>query len=106
MNAPFRTPPAPTRHKFTLDEARRAWDAGVFADYPDMELIEGELIEMPADGPRTTDWNERINRWLARALPDELRLVPDKTLALPPRSGPKPDFYIHDRGSVAEVDGS
>ncbi len=70
-----------------------------------MELIDGELIEMPADGPRTIDWNARINRHIARALPDGLTLVPDKTLALPPHGGPKPDFYIHDRDSAAEVDG-
>lgn len=105
MNVAFHPPPAPTRHKFTLDEARRAWASGIFADYPDMELIDGEMIEMPSDGPRTINWNERINRWLARTLPDELRLVPDKTLALPPHSGPRPDFYIHDRFDVAEVDG-
>lgn len=105
MNVLFRTPPEPTRHRFTLDEAYRAWASGIFAEYPDMELIGGELIEMPSDGPRTINWNERINRWLARTLPDSLRLVPDKTLALPPHNGPKPDFYIHDRHDVAEVDG-
>jgi Uma2 family endonuclease len=104
MNAPL-PPGAPVAHKFTLDEARRAWASGVFADYPDMELIDGELIEMPADGPRTIDWNERINRHLSRTLPEALRVVPDKTLALPPYGGPQPDFYIHDRASAAEVDG-
>ncbi|MGH6950277.1 MAG: hypothetical protein ACREH4_05365, partial [Vitreimonas sp.] len=95
MNVLFRPPPEPTRHKFTLDEARRAWASGIFSDYPGMELIEGELIEMPSDGPRTINWNERINRHLARTIPEALRLVPDKTLALPPHNGPKPDFYIH-----------
>jgi Uma2 family endonuclease len=105
MNVSFRTPPAPTPHKFTLDEARRLWAAGVFQDYPEMELIDGELIEMPADGPRTIDWNAALNRWLARTLPDDLTLVPDKTLNLPPHGGPKPDFYIHDRRSAEEVDG-
>lgn len=105
MNAPWHPPSAPTAHKFTLDEARRAWASGIFADYPDMELIDGELIEMPADGPRTTDWNAALVKHLVRTLPDGLTLVPDKTLSLPPHSGPKPDIYIHDRRSVAEVDG-
>lgn len=99
-------PPGATAHKFTLDEARRAWAAGIFPDYPSMELIEGELIEMPADGPRTIDWNAKINRVLARSIPDGFTLVPDKTLALPPYGGPQPDFYIHDRASAAEVDGA
>lgn len=99
-------PPGARAHKFTLDEARRAWAAGVFPNYPNMELIDGELIETPADGPRTIDWNAKINRMLARSLPDCLTLVPDKTLALPPYGGPQPDFYIHDRASAAEVDGS
>lgn len=105
MNAPFHPPPEPTRHKFTLDEARRAWASGIFADYPDMELIDGELIEMPSDGPRTINWNAQINQILVRNLPGGMIVVPDKTLALPPHGGPKPDFYIHDRRDAAEVDG-
>jgi Uma2 family endonuclease len=105
MNIRFRPPPAPTRHKFTLEEARRLWASGVFDDYQDMELIDGELIEMAADGPRTINWNARLNRWLVRTLPDELTLVPDKTLSVPPYGGPKPDFYIHDKRSVEDVDG-
>jgi hypothetical protein len=50
MNVPLRPPPtAVARHKITLAEARRMWDARVFPDYPDLELIDGELYEMPSD---------------------------------------------------------
>lgn len=107
MNAPLRSY-APSAHRFTLEEARRAWAAGVFADFPKMELIDGELIEMPADGPRTIDWNTALAERLYRALLDSpYAIVPDKTLPLPPHGGPSPDFYIHSRAlKAAEVTGA
>ena len=75
------------------------WERGVFQDYPDLELIAGEIIDMPSDGPRTISWNAALNLWLARHLPDGVVLVPDKTLVLGDDIGaPKPDFFIYPRG--------
>lgn len=90
-----------------MSEFHRMWDAGVFETYPDLELIGGDIYEMPADGPRTKSWNAAINLWLARTLPRHLVLMPDKTLDLGEEIGsPKPDFFIFPRAvKVADVRG-
>src|SRR5262249_25333045 len=81
------------------------WASGVFADYPDIELIDGVIYKMPADGPRTIDWNAKLARRLYDVVSKALTIVPDKTLDLSPYGGPKPDFYIHDRASAEDVNG-
>jgi Uma2 family endonuclease len=96
MNVPLTPPPtAVARHKITLAEARRMWDAGVFPDYPDLELIDGELYEMPSDGVVTISWNAAVNRRLIASLDDQYVIVSDKTLKVAETSGPKPDFYVY-----------
>lgn len=96
MNAPFRLPPVPTRHKITRAEYRAMWAAGVFPPGMALELIDGELIELPADGHRTIDWNSVILRWLIRSLDDRFLVVPDKSLAVSDVSEPKPDIWVFD----------
>jgi hypothetical protein len=72
------------------------WEAGAFPDYPDMELIAGEIYDIPADGPRTIDWNEAVGHALHKALAGtDYRIIGDKTLNLgEDLGGPKPDYYI------------
>ena len=110
MNAPFRTAPrdaAPLKHRLTLDEVLFLWEGGAFAGYPDIELIDGDIYEMPADGTRTRDWNAAIAKVLYRALLDTVyTIVPDKTLDLVEHYAPKPDFWIHDRRSSGDVTGA
>jgi Uma2 family endonuclease len=81
------------------------WDAGVFPDYPDLELIDGELYEMPSDGVVTISWNVAVNRWLAASLGAQYVIVPDKTLPVTETTAPKPDFYVYPASiRLAEVD--
>lgn len=104
MNALFRLPPVPTRHKITRTEYHAMWAAGVFPPEMELELIDGELIEMPADGYRTIDWNAIINQWLVRALDERYLVVPDKSLAVSEVSEPKPDIWVFDAAiKTAEV---
>jgi Uma2 family endonuclease len=84
----------PTKMRFTLEDVRRIWDAGGFPNYPSIELIDGEVFEMPADGWRTTDWNASVNEWLVLNKPKGSRVVPDKTLAVG-EDGLKPDFWVY-----------
>lgn len=72
------------------------WAAGVFDPNLELELIDGELIEMPADGHRTIDWNWVIVRWLNRVLDDRFAVVPDKSLGVTETSEPKPDIWVFD----------
>jgi Uma2 family endonuclease len=84
----------PTKWRFTLEDVRRMWDEGKFPNYPSIELIDGEVFEMPADGWRTTNWNALFNRWLVTATDPSVVVVPDKTLAVG-EDGLKPDFWVY-----------
>lgn len=84
----------PTKVRFSLEDVRRIWDAGGFPEYPSIELIDGELFEMPADGWRTTNWNALVNRALVTSTDASVVIVPDKTLAVG-EDGLKPDFWLY-----------
>jgi Uma2 family endonuclease len=95
------------RHKITRAEYHAMWEAGVFAPDLDLELLDGELIEMAADGERTIGWNVEINRWLIQSLCAQYRVTPDKSFALSEVSEPKPDFWVFDaKLRVGEVTGA
>lgn len=80
--------------------------AGVFDPDLDLELIDGELIEMPADGHRTIEWNSEIARWLLGALGRTYVVVIDKSIGLSEFDEPKPDFWVFDASlRVADVAG-
>lgn len=68
--------------------------AGVFSPDMQLELIEGELIEMPGDGHRTIEWNAAMVRWLNRSLSDDYIVVPDKSLGVDDHNEPKPDIWV------------
>jgi Uma2 family endonuclease len=91
MNAPLTDRPIKTR--FTRESFTRAWDSGVWPDYPAMELIDGEVFTMPADGWRTTKWNTLLNRYLITECSGDVLVVPDKTLWVGD-DGLKPDFWL------------
>lgn len=54
----------PTRHRFTVEDFHRLGEHGFFRDDERVELIEGELIEMPPIGSEhaglVAQWNERL----------------------------------------------
>lgn len=105
MNAPVLA--RPQAHHVTASEFRRMWEAGVFDQGLDLELIDGVIYDMAGDGWRTIDWNAAVNRWLVRSLEPPFVVVPDKTLELTDDLGlPKPDFWIHDRASSKGVTGA
>jgi Uma2 family endonuclease len=96
MNARIRPPAVPTRHKITRTEFHAMWEAGVFDLEMELELIDGELIEMAGDGARTIEWNWVMVRWLNRTLSDDYAVVPDKSLGVTETSEPKPDIWVFD----------
>lgn len=102
-------PPAkPTKHRLTLAEVRQLWDSGAVAGYPSIELIDGDIYEMPADGDRMIDWNAALLDWLFDAVDRKVfRIVADKTLDVAPHYAPKPDIWIHDRAlKTADLTGA
>lgn len=84
----------PNNMRFTLDDVRRIWDADGFPDYPSIELIDGEVFEMPADGWRTTNWNAVVARKLSPSTAASVVIVPDKTLVVS-EDGLKPDYWLY-----------
>lgn len=100
-------PAAAVLHRFTLEEFHEVWRASLHRTGLSYELLDGGIYEMPADGPRTIEWNAAINRWLVRTLPDAYVVIPDKTLRAGEFWGPKPDFYVFDaRLHASEVTGA
>ncbi|HEY1426913.1 MAG TPA: Uma2 family endonuclease [Caulobacteraceae bacterium] len=97
---------APTRHGFTGDDVLRMMSAGVLYEGGRFELIDGEIIDMPAEGDVHLSLKISLNRFLARALPDAIALTPDGTLRLSESNWPEPDFYLFPAAMrVSEVRG-
>jgi Uma2 family endonuclease len=94
MNIRVRPPPAtPTRHGFTGEEVLRMQEAGLLED-GDFELIDGEVIDMPSEGEVHSSLMISLNRFLVKAVADDILVAPDRTLRLAEKDWPEPDFYI------------
>jgi Uma2 family endonuclease len=85
--APDRGPP------LRFEEYMRLAEAGIFDDKK-VELLDGVVVEMSAQGPRHVELIAFMNRLLARRLPDDYRVLPQCTYRLSERSVPEPDFAI------------
>lgn len=93
MNAHAPLPAA--RHRFTANDVRAMAAAGVLDEGAKVELIDGELIDMPAEGPLHNDWSFALGDWLFRSLSrDDYVIIPGSTLVLSADNAPKPDWYV------------
>ncbi|MDX2238735.1 MAG: Uma2 family endonuclease [Hyphomonadaceae bacterium] len=93
MNAPVSS--GRTRHKFTLDAWAAMDAAGVLPRDIELELIDGDLVEMPADGPGHKRYQLALSRLLVRSLPEPWAVSIDQTLPIAGSNGPKPDFHVY-----------
>ncbi|HEX5370578.1 MAG TPA: Uma2 family endonuclease [Dehalococcoidia bacterium] len=104
---------SPTRRLFTVDEYYRMAEAGILGEDERVELVEGEIIEMPPIGSQHASIVDHLAELLRRGLvPErhqlriqgplrldgESQLQPDLTL-LKPRS----DFYAGAHPSAEDV---
>jgi Uma2 family endonuclease len=100
MNAPAFFPRANGgRHRFTVDDVYRMVEAGVFAPDADLEVLDGEIIDMPSEGELHLTFKDEIVRILVTALGREWRVIPDGSLHLSADDAPSPDFYVIARSS-------
>ena len=91
-------------HRFTVDDVRAMVRAGVIEEGARVELIDGELVEMPSDGPLHNRWSSALGYWLFPALrPDRYAIVPGSTLQLTDNLSLKPDYYVYD-AALNELD--
>lgn len=103
MNAPARvavSAEAPARHRFTVDDVWRMVDAGLIDPEARMELIDGDLIDMPSEGEAHLTLKILLTQFFAEhARQNGVWCAPDATLHLAPTDAPEPDLYILPAGA-------
>ena len=82
------------RYPFTVSEYHHLFDAGVLDDRARVELIDGELIEMPPIGPQHISRHILITRYLIRTLDDRATVAPMGSFPLGDFNEPQPDLAI------------
>ncbi len=80
------------RHRITADEYHRMAAIGLLAPDARVELIEGEIFEMPPMGSRHPALVHRLRDLLAAAVGERAALRMQSPLQLSPSSEPEPDL--------------
>jgi Uma2 family endonuclease len=91
----MKTAPAVKRVRWTVKDYFRMAEAGVLDDRR-VELIDGELIEVPAQANPHRASITKISRLLNKAFGPSYWVVIQGTLLLPPYGAPDPDFHVFD----------
>jgi Uma2 family endonuclease len=86
-----------------VEEYMRLSEAGAFDDEK-VELLDGVVVKMTAQGPKHLALMAFMNRLLARRLPDDYRVVPQCTHRLSEYSAPEPDFAVVTARSVRALE--
>jgi Uma2 family endonuclease len=84
----------PKRHAVTVEEYFRMGEAGVFGPEARLELIEGEIIEMPPIGSPHAGAVKILNRLFTRQAGDLAVVSVQDPLILGARSAPQPDLAL------------
>jgi Uma2 family endonuclease len=86
--------PEPTRHKITVDEYERLGEAGVLHPDSRIELIDGDLIDMPPIGTPHASVSIRLTRLFITRAGHTAIVSAAHPMRLPPWSMPQPDFML------------
>jgi len=84
----------PARRQFTVDEYYQMGRVGILTEDDRVELIEGEIIEMPPIGGRHSSCVNRLTRLLVMALGDSAVVTVQNPLRLDDRSESVPDIIV------------
>ena len=84
----------PTPRLFTVDEYYRMAEAGILGEDDRVELIEGEIVQVPPIGPRHADQVDYLARLFFRRLGDEVLVRIQNPVRLSTRSEPEPDLAV------------
>jgi Uma2 family endonuclease len=93
---------APAPYRFTRDDVRVMVDAGVLGRDARLELLDGELIQMPHEGLRHVTLKMLLTEHFIFALGRAWLVVTDSPLVLADDDVPEPDVFIVDRTSFAD----
>jgi Uma2 family endonuclease len=84
----------PRRHRITVDKFYRMADAGLFAEDERVELIDGEIIDMPPMGARHAGTLHHLAALLAPAFGTDRWIRQQLPLRLERYSEPVPDIAV------------
>lgn len=90
-----------SRHKLTIEDYHRMGEAGILSEDDQVELIEGELIDMPPIGSKHADCVSRLTRLLIQQTEAVVRV--QDPIQLPGHSEPQPDIVIVDNRNYAKA---
>lgn len=84
----------PARHRFTVAEYRAMAEAGIFGEDDRVELIEGEIYDMPPIGPEHGFSTKMLGNYFVRRLGEAIWLSVQDPLHLDDGSEPQPDIAL------------
>ena len=88
-------PDRPARIRpITVDEYHRMLEAGILYEGEPVELLDGQLIAMPPEGPLHTSVIAALNAELVLRFVNRAIVRPGNPVTLPPVSEPQPDFTL------------
>ncbi len=85
---------SPTRYRFTVDDYHLMAEVGILPPDARIELIDGEIIQMTAMGPRHALRLARLNQRLTLQLADRALVWPQCPFQISPYSEPEPDLAL------------
>ena len=85
---------APAQKQITIDLYQQMGEKGLLTPEDRVQLIEGEILEMPPIGPRHGSVTGRLARWLYRAVGDAAIVRLGNPVNLGKYSQPQPDAML------------
>jgi len=86
------------RRCWSVAEIEEMLRAGIIDEDERFELIGGEVVPMSPRGARHEWIKGEVNRFLQKAAPSHLAIIPETTLRLDARTFVEPDFCVFPRG--------
>lgn len=84
----------PQRRRFTVDEYYRMADTGILRDNDRVELLDGEIVEMPPIGPEHASAVGALTKLFVRRFGDVSHVRVQSPIRLSNRSEPEPDIAL------------
>jgi len=88
------TADGPQRHRYTVADYHRMAETGILAPDARVELIDGEIVDMPPPGTLHAGNVNHLVRLLARAVGDDAVLLVQNPIVLGEYSAPQPDLAL------------
>jgi Uma2 family endonuclease len=90
-------PAEPTRRRFTADELLAMEEAGILSPDERVELIDGEIIAMPAKSARHEDMRTELCEHFAAMRPPDVKIAQEPAFRLSDDQEPEPDILLFPR---------